>query len=154
MYSAETRLVQLFVAGLSGNSAEYRLFLVQLARHLRAYLRKRIPHLREDSEDLVQEILVSVHKARHTFRQDEPLTAWVHAIARYRAMEFLRTRARREAVHEPLDDDHEAIFAEVDDEPGHARRDIETLVGAYGISSVSRFFTSSRWIFRWPNRRT
>ncbi|VVE26023.1 sigma-70 family RNA polymerase sigma factor [Pandoraea anhela] len=127
MYCAETRLKALFVSGLSGHSADYRSFLIELTRHLRGYLRKRIPHFRDDTEDLVQEILLAVHNARHTFRPDEPLTAWVHAIARYKLTDFFRTHSRRDALHEPLDD-HEDIFAYADDDPAVARRDIGTLL--------------------------
>jgi RNA polymerase sigma-70 factor, ECF subfamily len=127
LYCAESRLKALFVSGLAGNAADYRLFLDELTRHLRGYLRKRIPHFHEDVEDLVQEILLAVHNARHTFRPDEPLTAWVHAIARYKLMDFFRTRSRRESLHEPLDD-HEAIFSESDGEPADARRDIGKLL--------------------------
>jgi RNA polymerase sigma-70 factor, ECF subfamily len=126
-HSAELRLKELFVSGLAGHSADYRLFLAELTRHLRAYLRKRIPHFHDDVEDLVQEILLAVHNARHTFRLDEPLTAWVHAIARYKLMDFLRMRARRDALHEPFDD-FESIFADSDDEPADARRDLEVLL--------------------------
>ena len=127
MYSAEQRLKTLFVAGLAGNVSEYRVFLSELAGHLRGYLRKRIPQLHVDAEDLVQEILLAVHNARHTYRPDEPLTAWVHAIARYKLIDFFRTRARRESLHQPLDE-HDDIFAESDAEPTDARRDIEKLL--------------------------
>jgi RNA polymerase sigma-70 factor, ECF subfamily len=127
LYCTETRLKALFVSGLAGNATDYRLFLDELTRHLRGYLRKRIPHFHQDVEDLVQEILLAVHNARHTFRPDEPLTAWVHAIARYKLMDFFTTRSRRESLHEPLDD-HEAIFSESDGEPADARRDIGKLL--------------------------
>jgi RNA polymerase sigma-70 factor, ECF subfamily len=123
----ESRLKALFVSGLAGNAADYRLFLGELTRHLRGYLRRRIPSFHADVEDLVQEILLAVHNARATYRPDEPLTAWVHAIARYKLMDFFRTRARRESLHEPLDD-HEAIFADCDDESCDARRDIDKLL--------------------------
>ncbi|MGN6319607.1 sigma-70 family RNA polymerase sigma factor [Trinickia sp.] len=127
MYSAESRLKALFVSGLEGNAPDYRSFLAELTRHLRGYLRKRIPQFHDDVEDLVQEILLAVHNARHTFRPDEPLTAWVHAIARYKLMDFFRTRTRREWLHDPLDDE-DAIFAEADDERADARRDIGKLL--------------------------
>jgi RNA polymerase sigma-70 factor, ECF subfamily len=123
----ESRLKALFISGLAGNATDYRLFLAELTRHLRGYLRKRIPALHGDVEDLVQEVLLAVHNARHTFRPDEPLTAWVHAIARYKLMDFFRTRSRRESLHESLDD-HEAIFSESDDESANARRDIDKLL--------------------------
>jgi RNA polymerase sigma-70 factor, ECF subfamily len=123
----ETRLRTLFTEGLAGDAAAYRTFLSDLTRHLRGYLRKRIPQLHEDVEDLVQEILLAVHNGRHTYRADEPLAAWVHAIARYKLMDFFRARARRESLNDPLDD-HIDIFATSDDEPSEARRDIGKLL--------------------------
>ncbi len=127
MHSAELRLKALFVGGQAGNEPAYRLFLEELTRFLRGYLRKRIPRHQEDVEDIIQEILLAVHNARHTYHPDEPLTAWVHAIARYKLMDFFRTRAKRESLHEPLDD-HEELFSESDHEPLEARRDIEKLL--------------------------
>ncbi|WP_186022265.1 sigma-70 family RNA polymerase sigma factor [Burkholderia gladioli] len=128
MYAAEDRLKALFVSGLDGNANAYHGFLQELTRHLRGYLRKRIPQLHDDVEDLVQEILLAVHHARHTYRSDEPLTAWVHAIARYKLMDFFRSQFRREALNVPFEDDHEAMFAVADDEPAQARHDIGKLL--------------------------
>lgn len=127
MYSAEPRLKALILNGLTGNEPDYRQFLAELSRHLRAYLRRRIPHFATDVEDLVQEILLAVHNARHTYRPDEPLTAWVHAIARYKLMDFFRAHARKTSLHDPLDD-HENIFVESANDAGDARRDIGTLL--------------------------
>jgi len=120
LQEAESRLKALFVRGLDGDADAYRSFLQALTRHLRAFLRRRIPQYRDDVEDLVQEILLAVHNARHTYRPDEPLTAWLHAIARYKLMDYFRSRARRESLNDPLDD--------TDDEPAHARHDIGKLL--------------------------
>ncbi|GGD75459.1 sigma-70 family RNA polymerase sigma factor [Caballeronia grimmiae] len=127
MQQAENRLRALFVAGLDGDQHAYRGFLEALARHLRGYLRRRIPQHRDDVEDLVQEILLAVHNARHTYRMDEPLTAWLHAIARYKLMDFFRSRARRDSLNDPLDD-HAEFLAVADDEPAQARHDIGKLL--------------------------
>jgi RNA polymerase sigma-70 factor (ECF subfamily) len=127
VHSTETRLRALLISGLSGDSGAYRTFLSELTRHLRGYLRKRIPNLCDDVEDLVQEILLAVHNGRHTYRPDEPLTAWIHAIARYKLMDFFRARARRESLHDSIDI-HLDIFATPDDEPSAARRDIGKLL--------------------------
>jgi RNA polymerase sigma-70 factor (ECF subfamily) len=127
LYSEESRLKALFIRGLAGDSGSYRLFLSDLTRYLRGYLRKRIPKMREDVEDLVQETLLAVHHARHTYRSEEPLTAWVHAIARYKLMDFFRARARRDSLNDPIDD-HQEIFSLPDDEPEDARRDIRKLL--------------------------
>ncbi|KXU91557.1 RNA polymerase subunit sigma [Caballeronia megalochromosomata] len=126
-HDAERRLKALFIGGLDGDQNAYHSFLQALTRHLRGYLRKRIPHRLDDVEDLVQEILLAVHNARHTYRPDEPLTAWLHAIARYKLMDFFRSHARRESLNVPLDD-HEELLAAADDEPAQARHDIGKLL--------------------------
>lgn len=127
LQDAESRLKALFVDGLDGNAGAYQSFLQALTRHLRGYLRRRMPQYRDDVEDLVQEILLAVHNARHTYRTDEPLTAWLHAIARYKLMDFFRSHARREFLNDPLDD-HAELLADTDDEPAHARHDIGKLL--------------------------
>lgn len=123
----EERLRALLLAGLEGDAVAYRDFLSELSGRLRAFLRKRLQYMQDDVEDIVQETLLAVHNARHTYRADQPLTAWVHAIARYKLMDFLRARSRREAFNDPLDDDHE-LFAASDEEPAQARRDVGTLL--------------------------
>lgn len=123
----EERLKALFIRGLDGDAAAYHAFLSDLTGHLRGFLRKRLFYLQDDIEDLVQEILMAVHNARHTYRPDHPLTAWVHAIARYKLADFFRARSRREALHMPLDDELE-IFATCDVEPAEARRDLSKLL--------------------------
>ncbi|EIM93237.1 RNA polymerase sigma factor, sigma-70 family [Burkholderia sp. YR290] len=127
LQEAESRLKALFVRGLDGDADAYRSFLQALTRHLRGFLRRRIPNYRDDVEDLVQEILLAVHNARHTYRPDEPLTAWLHAIARYKLMDFFRSRARRESLNDPLDD-YAELLADTDDEPAQARHDIGKLL--------------------------
>jgi len=123
----EERLRTLFLGALDGDSAAYRLFLQELATHVRAFLRRRLPNLQDDSEDIVQEVLLAIHRGRHTYRRDEPLTAWVHAIARYKMVDFLRAHARREALNDPLDDVHD-LLAEPSIEPAEARRDLGKLL--------------------------
>ncbi|MBP0596762.1 sigma-70 family RNA polymerase sigma factor [Herbaspirillum sp. LeCh32-8] len=126
-HPAEERLRALLLAGLDGDAAAYRDFLSELSARLRAYLRKRLMHMQDDVEDIVQETLLAVHNARHTYRADQPLTAWVYAIARYKLMDFLRARSRREALNDPLDDEHD-LFAASDEEPAQARRDVGALL--------------------------
>ncbi len=127
LHPAEERLRRLFLAGLGGDANAYRAFLEQLSCHLRSVLRKRLYQMPDHVEDVVQETLLAVHNGRHTYRADQPLTAWVHAIARYKLMDFFRARAHHEALTEPLDDALE-IFATSDEEPANARRDIGKLL--------------------------
>lgn len=123
----ETRLRALLLQGLGGDSAAYRDFLKALSAHLRAYFRKRLFNRPDDVEDLVQETLLAVHNQRQTYRSDQPLTAWVHAIARYKLVDMLRARASREALTEPLDDELE-VFAQSDTDAADAKRDLGKLL--------------------------
>ena len=124
---AEARLRALLLAALDGQAKPYQAFLQALGAHLRPFVRRRLPGLADDTEDLVQEVLIAVHHARHTYLPEQPLTAWIHAIARYKMVDFLRRRAQREALHEPLDE-HADLFAASDEEAAQAQRDIQKLL--------------------------
>ena len=127
MSATEDRMRGLLLRGLAGDGAAYHAFLKELSAHLRAFLRRRLMRLPDDVEDLVQETLLAVHNQRHTYEADQPLTAWVHAIARYKLIDLLRRRADRDALHDPLDDDL-AVFATSDTEAADARRDVMKLL--------------------------
>ena len=123
----ENRLRELLVQGLNGDAAAYHQFLKTLSAHLRAYFRKRLFQRTDAVEDLVQETLLAVHNQRHTYRTDQPLTPWAHAIARYKLVDLLRSRATREALTDPLDDALE-IFAASDTDAADAKKDLDKLL--------------------------
>lgn len=125
----EDALRSLFLQGLQGNAAAYRAFLQQASKYLRAFVARRLYGWPDEVEDLVQECLLAMHNQRHTYQPDQPLTAWAHAIARYKLIDVLRAKSAREALHDPLDDEM-ALFAESTEEAGHARRDLDGLLEA------------------------
>ncbi|MGF6574116.1 RNA polymerase, sigma subunit, ECF family [Paraburkholderia fungorum] len=123
----ESHLRALFVSGQTGDAAAYRQFLTELGAHLRGFLRRRLQADPADIEDLVQEVLLAVHNGRQTYRPEEPLTAWIHAIARYKLTDYFRARSRHDALNDPLDDALE-LLAAPDLEPAQARRDLGILL--------------------------
>ena len=127
MSASEDRLRDLLVRGLAGDTAGYHAFLKELSAHLRAFLRGRLSRVPDEVEDLVQETLLAVHNQRHTYDAAQPLTAWIHAIARYKLIDLLRRRAGRDALNDPLDDEL-AVFAASDTEVDDARRDLAKLL--------------------------
>ena len=127
MQSNEVRLRELLVRGLAGDATAYHAFLKELAGHLRAFLRRRLVRLPDDVEDLVQETLLAVHNQRHTYDPAQPLTAWVVALARYKLVDLLRRRSRRELLHDPLDEESD-LLAVADGEAAQARRDLGKLL--------------------------
>ena len=127
MSEKEDRLRSLLLSGLAGDAARYHTFLKELSGHLRAFLRGRLSRLPDDVEDLVQETLLAVHNQRHTYDAGQPLTAWVHAIARYKLVDLLRRRSTRDALTDPLDDEA-TFFAQSDVEAASAKRDVSKLL--------------------------
>jgi RNA polymerase sigma-70 factor (ECF subfamily) len=65
-----------------------------LAPVLRRYL---IAHVRDGAraDDLVQDVFLQLHRARHTYDPAYPVTPWAMAIARHVWLMDRRTRARR-----------------------------------------------------------
>ena len=125
--NAEERLKRLLLSGLDGEAPAYQAFLAETSAHLRAYFRKRLARLPDEVEDLVQESLLAIHNKRHTYDADQPLTAWVHAIAKYKLVDLLRRRASRDALTDPIDDEAD-FFSSADSEAAEARRDLGKLL--------------------------
>lgn len=123
----EMHLQALFLAGQAGDERAYRTFLNDLSSHLRGFLRARLQRQPGDIEDLLQEVLLAIHNGRHTYRSDQPLTAWVFAIARYKVSDFFRARSRGDAFNDSLDDSAE-LLAEPELEPAQASRDLGKLL--------------------------
>lgn len=117
---SETKLKALMLAGSAGDAESYRLLLHLSANRLRAYFRKRLSGRQADVEDLVQETLLAIHSKRASYSPALPYTAWLHAIARYRLIDFLRREGRRsetplEDANEPgVEDDSDAVLAAID----------------------------------------
>lgn len=103
---AEEELRGLLIASLGGSAADYRRFLGRLGSHLRAYYKgKLVRSGRSDTEaeDLVQETLMVIHTRRHTYDVTQPVTPWIHAIARYKLIDHLR-RTRASTTDVPVED--------------------------------------------------
>lgn len=127
MSDGEDKLRRLMVLGNAGDAAAYHAFLKELSAHLRAFFRRRLVQLPDEAEDLVQETLLAVHNYRHTYDADQPLTAWIHAIARYKLADMLRRRTGREALNDPLDDEIDMLVSS-DEQAMDAKRDVATLL--------------------------
>ena len=111
----------------AGDEAAYRSLLIELSERLRVFFRRRLKSLTGEVEDLVQETLLAIHNQRHTYDDALPLTVWVYAIARYKMVDLLRRRGRKEMLNDPLDDSAD-LLAEQDSQAGDARRDLSHLL--------------------------
>lgn len=99
----EQHLAQLLVSAQDGDETAYREYLSRSAVFLRAYVTRRLPRA-ESVEDVVQEALLSIHTARHTFTPGKPVVPWMLAIVKHRLYDHLRRWVKGES-HEILDSD-------------------------------------------------
>ena len=91
-------LEHLMTLALAGDKRAYSSALQQSSQMLRGYLSKRLSN-KNAIDDVLQEILISVHKARHTYDGRRPYTPWLFAIARYRLQDYLRTHYKDHVYH-------------------------------------------------------
>jgi len=83
---------------LNGDQRAYALLLRETSRFLRPFLAKRLSFTNE-VDDLLQEILISIHKARHTYDGNRPYKPWVYAIAKFRLQDYLRAHYSDQLHH-------------------------------------------------------
>ena len=129
MTTLEAELKALMLASLNGNAASHRSLLDRLSRRLRAYYKAKLTVLgrgTSEAEDLVQEAVLAIHIKRHTYDPGEPLTPWVHAIARYKLIDFLR-RNRASLADVPIDEAGE-VMADDDNASAESTYDVRRLV--------------------------
>jgi RNA polymerase sigma-70 factor (ECF subfamily) len=92
----EDRFGRLMGEAQAGDRDSYRCLLREIAPILRRALRRRLPFLpAADIEDLVQDVLLSVHAVRATYDPARPFRPWLMAIARNRLADMARRYARR-----------------------------------------------------------
>jgi RNA polymerase sigma-70 factor, ECF subfamily len=108
----ENEWAELLRAANAGDAAAYDRCLRGMSVALRGSVRRamaRIGGSSADVEDIVQEVLLSVHLKRHTWDETRPLGPWLQTIARHKVIDALRRRGRRLTV--PLEDIVESIAA-------------------------------------------
>jgi RNA polymerase sigma-70 factor (ECF subfamily) len=127
LHASEARLRALMLDAQAGDAAAYRAFLRELAAHLRRFIGKRLQGRPHEAEDLVQECLIAVHEKRHTYDTVQPLTPWIHAIARYKLADHLRRGRRAEVASDDIDDAPDARASAARD-AFDARRDLAKLL--------------------------
>jgi RNA polymerase sigma-70 factor, ECF subfamily len=87
----------------AGDQEAYATLLVLLTSVTRKYARARAGSAAW-IDDVVQETLITVDRARHTYDPSRPFAPWFYAIAASRLVDAVRRERRtslREVVHEP-----------------------------------------------------
>jgi len=87
---------RLMAAAQSGDGAAYQRLLREVLPYIRAIVRRR--HAAPDRvEDIVQDVLLTIHRVRHTYDPARPFAAWLGAIAHRRSIDALRRKVRNDA---------------------------------------------------------
>lgn len=84
----------LLLAAQAGDQDAYRCLLEKLQPLLRAYVKRRLRD-EEAVADVCQDVLLTMHRVRHTFEPGRAFEPWFYAIARSRFIDHLRRRSRR-----------------------------------------------------------
>src|ERR1700738_3627317 len=135
MTTHEVELKALMLASQHGDAASHRALLDRLSRRLRAYYKGKLARIGRGAAEgdervqggvVVQEAILAIHLKRHTYDPVEPLAPWVHAIARYKLIDFLR-RTRASFADVPIDEADEVI-AHDDNVSAESRYDVRRLM--------------------------
>lgn len=124
----DDELAPLMSAAQRGDQRAYRRLLQDITPRLRNFVRSRRPFLQPaDIEDMVQDILLSLHAVRATYDSSRPFMPWLFTIAHHRLVDGARRYARR-AVHEVQVESPPVTFSDAEpNTTGEAYRGTEAL---------------------------
>lgn len=116
-------------AAQDGDRAAYERLLRDIVPFLKALVtpQHRAP---DRAEEVVQEILLTIHRVRHTYDPARPIRPWLAAIARRRSIDALRRRGRS-AAREIHDETAYETFADP-----RANRLLEVSAAREGLSEA------------------
>ncbi len=89
----EQKLASLMKSSLEGDSASYQQLLQEVKMLLTPFvanLLKKFGLAVGVNEDVMQDILLGIHVKRATYDQSQFFLPWMYAIARYKAIDYLR----------------------------------------------------------------
>ena len=98
----ERRWAGLMAAAQGGDAPAYEQLLRELLVPLRAFAMSRLGDP-ASVDDVVQNVLLSIHRARHTYRPERPFGPWLWTIARNAVTDSLRARSTRLRREFPID---------------------------------------------------
>ncbi len=131
----EQRLATLMSAAQGGDAPAYQALLRDCVPVITASARRQgVSPDRVD--DVVQEVLITIHRARATYDPSRPFLPWLRAIAQRRAIDGLRRHGRQAVreVHDPIAYETHAQEAAGADDVLDAKARARVLLGLQGQS--------------------
>jgi RNA polymerase sigma factor (sigma-70 family) len=116
-------------AAVAGDGGAYRKLLHAVAPYIRAIARsrcRRLGILESEAEDIVQEVLLTIHLKQGTWDRSKEIGPWLTAITRNKIIDVFRRRGRR--IEVPIEDMMDSLQAE--EGPSEiSPREIDALLG-------------------------
>lgn len=140
----DSEMAELMRSAQDGDSSAYTRLLAAVAPLVRRLAAKRWTGS-EQPDDIVQDVLLSLHQVRHTYDPNRPFMPWLMAIAQHRLADAQRRQARRaqrevsvdvlpetfldDGTKDPIDrmSDADALSRAVDELPLRQRQAVELL---------------------------
>ena len=93
LVSGSAKAGRAMTAAQAGDSGAYERLLLSLVPELRAFVEARLPDSPR-ADDVVHNLLLSIHRVRHTYRPERSFSPWLWAIAE-RAVSAQHLSARK-----------------------------------------------------------
>lgn len=106
----------LMSAAQDGDAEAYERLLGELLAPLRAFAMSRLGDP-ASVDDVVQNVLLSIHRARHSYRPERPFGPWLWTIARNAVTDSLRARGLRLRREQPIDELEGGAEPSIEPEP-------------------------------------
>ena len=125
--SDEPSWESLMRAANRGDQRSYARLLGAVTPVVRGIVRARGGGLGPEAcEDVVQEVLLTIHLKRQSWREDAPLRPWLYAVTRHKVIDAFRARGSR--VEIPVEDFADVLPAPAGADPFEAR-DMQRVIG-------------------------
>lgn len=105
-------------AAQNGDAALYAQLLTEISPPLKRFLKSRLFN-DVALDDILQDILLAIHTARHTYRPEQPFAHWMYGIARHKLVDYFRRHGRKNA-REVSGDDLVTFIADTANTPEEA----------------------------------
>ena len=119
----EHELTLLMAASQEGDGPAYDALLRGLQAVVSLYVRRRVG-VTPWAEDVVQDVLFSIHRARHTWNPKRPFAPWFYAVLQSRLVDAIRVQKRIGMWEEPMDAFPPVVWSESAEAVTIARADL------------------------------
>ena len=79
--SKDSYLQSLMLRTQEGDADSYKMLLDEVYKELKPFVLRRYPSI---ADDVLQEIVLTLHRFRHTYNPERPFLPWLFAIAKHR----------------------------------------------------------------------